>query len=149
MPASVAQRRPALLVDPNALALRVSARTRAERARRSAQRAGHVAERDRRRGDAIASASHELRTPLASIVGYSEVLLAEEAGPLTADQARMLERVSASAEQLAFLAELLLRAIADREGPPDLLVGDLLDRRGSGGDGVEGGPPPQRLGSEP
>lgn len=39
----------------------------------------------------IARLSHELRTPLASILGYVDLILEEDAGPITEQQKSFLE----------------------------------------------------------
>jgi signal transduction histidine kinase len=50
---------------------------------------------------------HELRTPVQVIAGFAELLLREEAGPLTPEQRRHLEEIRRSCDRLArFAAEL-------------------------------------------
>ena len=56
----------------------------------------------------VDAVNHELRTPLTTVVGYVEMLLDGEAGRLGEDQARMLQRVSANAQQLLVSVEQLL-----------------------------------------
>ena len=60
---------------------------------------------DRQKSDFLATVSHELRTPLTSISGYLEVLQAEDAGPLTAQQHRMLDAIDRSTVRLRKLIE--------------------------------------------
>jgi signal transduction histidine kinase len=48
----------------------------------------------------LATMSHEIRTPLNAVVGYTELLQLEVAGPVTAAQRNYLERVRASAAHL-------------------------------------------------
>jgi signal transduction histidine kinase len=55
---------------------------------------------DRAKDEFIASVSHELRTPLTSIVGFLEMLLAEDAGPLSEQQRHFLEIVMRSSRRL-------------------------------------------------
>lgn len=55
---------------------------------------------DRLKDDFIATVSHELRTPLTSIVGFLEMLLDGDAGPLGHEQRRFLEIVMRSSQRL-------------------------------------------------
>jgi len=67
---------------------------------------------DRIKDELLATVSHELRTPLTSILGYLELVL-DEAGTLTADQARYLEVIARNAERLlALVSDLLFVAHA-------------------------------------
>ncbi len=52
------------------------------------------------KSDFIADMSHELRTPLALIIGYNDMLRDEVFGPVTADQAKTLERIGEQAREL-------------------------------------------------
>jgi PAS domain S-box-containing protein len=54
----------------------------------------------RAKSEFLASMSHELRTPLNAIGGYAELLTMGVHGPVTEDQARDLERISASQRHL-------------------------------------------------
>jgi signal transduction histidine kinase len=63
---------------------------------------------DRVKSDFLATVSHELRTPLTSIAGYIEILRDQDAGPLTAGQARMLETVDRNTARLRHLIEDVL-----------------------------------------
>ncbi|RZU51832.1 HAMP domain-containing protein [Krasilnikovia cinnamomea] len=56
----------------------------------------------------LSTVSHELRTPLTSVTGYLEVLLDQDAGPLTSGQERMLRVIERNAERLRSLIEDLL-----------------------------------------
>ena len=51
----------------------------------------------------LAAMSHELRTPLNSIIGFTGIIRAGMAGPLTAEQAKQLGMVHASAQHLLAL----------------------------------------------
>jgi two-component system phosphate regulon sensor histidine kinase PhoR len=62
-------------------------------------------ELDRVKSDFFATVSHELRAPLTSIEGYVEMLAEEEAGPMNAEQRRMLGTVERSAVRLRNLIE--------------------------------------------
>jgi two-component system sensor histidine kinase KdpD len=58
-------------------------------------------------GALLAMLSHELRTPLGVIAGFTELLLAEQAGPLGPEQRRYLEEMRKSGERLGrFVNEL-------------------------------------------
>jgi PAS domain S-box-containing protein len=54
----------------------------------------------RAKSEFLASMSHELRTPLNAIGGYAELLSLGVHGPLTEEQTRALERISASQKHL-------------------------------------------------
>ena len=58
--------------------------------------------------DFVANMSHELRTPLQAILGYDDLLLAGEYGPLTSEQTRILETMRTSAESLLALMRATL-----------------------------------------
>ncbi|WP_245885883.1 sensor histidine kinase [Xylanimonas oleitrophica] len=65
----------------------------------------------------IADASHELRTPLASIRGYAQLSLREDA-PMTLTQRRSFDRIESEAERMAALVDdLLLLARLDAGQP--------------------------------
>ena len=63
---------------------------------------------DSMKNSLISSVSHELRTPLAGILGYSEMLLDGDAGPLTVEQAQMITIVERSGQRLSRIVEDLL-----------------------------------------
>jgi PAS domain S-box-containing protein len=65
-------------------------------------------EADRMKTEFVSLVSHELRTPLTSIKGYVELLLGDEAGPLTAEQVEFLQIVGTNAERLVSLINDLL-----------------------------------------
>lgn len=48
----------------------------------------------------LSTMSHEMRTPLTSIMGYTQVLLDEGAGPLTAEQRQDLQYVARASQRL-------------------------------------------------
>jgi signal transduction histidine kinase len=62
----------------------------------------------------FSAAAHELRTPLTTIVGYLEMLLNEEFGPLSEGQREPLEMVNKSARHLRAVTNNLL-AVAQIE----------------------------------
>jgi signal transduction histidine kinase/CheY-like chemotaxis protein len=76
---------------------------------------GALAERSREAEEAnqaksifLANMSHELRTPLNAIIGYSDLLDAEIAGPLTQGQKKQLDRIEVGARHLLTLIEEIL-----------------------------------------
>jgi PAS domain S-box-containing protein len=65
-------------------------------------------ELDRRKDNFLANVSHELRTPLVTVLGYSDLLLSEKIGELSARQRECLRTVASSARRLrSFIEELL------------------------------------------
>jgi signal transduction histidine kinase len=69
---------------------------------------------DRVKDEFVALVSHELRTPLSSIIGYLEVLVDDETGPLTARQRQFLEVVERNARrQLRLVSDLLFVSQVD------------------------------------
>jgi signal transduction histidine kinase len=124
-------------VDPNAVALRVAARVRAVRADRDRQ------QQTRDRSELLSSISHELRTPLTSVIGYTEILLGQDAGELNAEQAAMLERVAANGERLFELIDGLLSAANERNLDGDSVdVSDVVSQVVRASCGVDGPIPP-------
>lgn len=74
-----------------------------------AERARAVAERaNRAKAEFLAVMSHELRTPLTAILGYTELLLDETAGPLSQTQREELRHVGENGEHLLRLIERVL-----------------------------------------
>jgi signal transduction histidine kinase len=65
-------------------------------------------ELDRMKDQFVSSVSHELRTPLTAIVGYSQILLRNDAGSLTPDQRRFLEIVDRNSRRLNELIDDVL-----------------------------------------
>ncbi len=63
---------------------------------------------DRAKSDFLATVSHELRTPLTSIVSFVEMLLDQDAEPMTATQDQMLQTVDRNATRLLHLIENVL-----------------------------------------
>lgn len=78
------------------------------------------AETDRLKDDFLALTSHELRTPLASIAGFLEVLLQDEAHALSEDGRDFLQTIDGNVQRLRRMVDQLMfvaRAQADRLTP--------------------------------
>jgi signal transduction histidine kinase len=71
-------------------------------------------EADRLKDEVFATVSHELRTPLTSIIGYTDLLLAGDAGKLTEQQRRFLEITERNAKrQLRLVGDMLFVSKAE------------------------------------
>jgi signal transduction histidine kinase len=93
-------------------------------------------EADQLRQEFFASVSHELRTPLTSIIGYTDLLLAGEAGELTERQQTFLEVTQRNARRelrlvndLLFVSRIGTGEFTIERGEADLclLVRDCID----------------------
>jgi signal transduction histidine kinase/CheY-like chemotaxis protein len=67
-----------------------------------------LAEASRQKSRFLANMSHELRTPLNSVIGFSDLLLEQTAGPLTEKQARFLTNIHNSGKHLLQLISDIL-----------------------------------------
>jgi signal transduction histidine kinase len=65
-------------------------------------------ELDRMKDQFVSSVSHELRTPLTSMVGYLELVLAGEVGPVEGEQRHFLEIVGRNCDRLNRLVDDIL-----------------------------------------
>jgi signal transduction histidine kinase len=65
-------------------------------------------ELDQVKSDFVSSVSHELRTPLTSIIGYLEMLVEGDGGPLNDNQLQLAEVVERNSRRLLALIEDLL-----------------------------------------
>jgi PAS domain S-box-containing protein len=87
----------------------------------------------------LANMSHELRTPLNSIIGFSQLLQAQTAGPLTEKQARYVNNILVSGQHLLSLINDILDLSKVEAGKielqpepfalPEALAGLLTDIR--------------------
>jgi signal transduction histidine kinase len=82
-------------------------------------------EADRMKDEFVAMISHDLRTPLTSIVGFLELALDEEEGPLTDGQRSYLEIVTRNSERLLHLVDDLLLAAELQAGELELVPTEL------------------------
>jgi PAS domain S-box-containing protein len=83
-------------------ALRIAQAAAAEQARAEAEAASAA------KTGFLATISHEIRTPVNAMLGYTELLALEIAGPLTADQRRYLQSARASGQHLlAIITQIL------------------------------------------
>jgi PAS domain S-box-containing protein len=65
-------------------------------------------ELDEAKNDFVSRISHELRSPLTNVLGYLELVVGDESGPLTRDQRRMLEVINRNGRRLLSLIDDLL-----------------------------------------
>jgi signal transduction histidine kinase len=72
-------------------------------------------------GEVINALVQELRQPMASIIGYTDLLLAESAGILGALQRKFLERVKGSIERMQAILNDLIQVTAMQSGPLELV----------------------------
>lgn len=87
-----------------------------ELARREAERASTA------KSQFLAVMSHELRTPMNAILGYTDLLDAEIAGPLTEQQKTHLSRVRASSLHLLRLIDQVLSLARIEAGREDVIL---------------------------
>ncbi len=80
------------------------------------------------------SVSHDLRAPLRAMDGFARILMADHAGGLTAQGARILEKISENARQMSRLVDGLLsfsrfsrQAISPQPVPMDKLVAEVIE----------------------
>jgi len=73
----------------------------------------------------LANMSHELRTPLNSIIGFSEVMIDDMAGPVTDDQKEYLNDILESGKHLLSLINDILDLSKVEAGKMDLEFGEI------------------------
>ena len=84
---------------------------------------------DSPRYEMITSLAEELRTPLTSIAGYTDLLLGESVGKLTANQQEFLQRVRTNTERLGTLLEQVIQLATVGEVAPVVPDKELVDAR--------------------
>jgi signal transduction histidine kinase len=110
------------------------ARDGAERAQAAAERAQASAERaNASKAHFVATISHELRTPINAVIGYTDLLSHEIAGPVNVEQQGHLGRMRDSgAHLLALIDELLsyarIEAGEETVRPEVMLLNEVVDR---------------------
>jgi len=82
--------------------------------------------------EVIASIIQDIRQPMTSIIGYTDLLLAESVGILGALQRKFLERIKASTEKMRLIMDDLIQVTVMSAGPVRLLpepieMGDIID----------------------
>lgn len=94
------------------------------------QQIQQLQELDRMKSSFVSNVSHELRTPLTSIMGYSEFLQEELAGPLNAEQLSFTLQIQTAAERLQHLVNDLLdfSKLEDGSYKLNFKQADLLER---------------------
>ncbi|MEA2877058.1 MAG: hypothetical protein QOF14_2254 [Hyphomicrobiales bacterium] len=89
-------------------------------AKRTAERASSA------KSDFLAKISHEIRTPLNAIIGFSEVMIGEQFGPLGSDRYReYMKDIHASGEHLVSLINDLLDLSKIEAGKLDLVFASV------------------------
>jgi signal transduction histidine kinase len=84
-------------------------------------------EYDQDRNNFINRALHDLRAPLTSVIGYCGLLLGAQAGPLSAGQAELVERIQGSSRRLVRLSSGMFQLGVRRfkQVKPEMVRGDI------------------------
>lgn len=93
----------------------------AELQRRREEAEAAVAEKSR----LVCDLSHEMRTPLNAVCGFSDLLVRDMAGPLTAQQRELLRTIGDSARQLHGLADDMIEIAGAEVGDVGLTINDI------------------------
>jgi len=81
-----------------------------------------LAELNQLKNKFLGIAAHDLRNPLTSIRGFSEILLSEEAGPVSAEQKEFLEIINKTSDEMLHLVNDLLDVSVIESGKLDLTM---------------------------
>ncbi|WP_440947932.1 PAS domain S-box protein [Methanosarcina sp. T3] len=98
----------------------ITVRKKAEEALINAKTAAEVA--NRTKSEFLTNMSHELKTPLNSIIGFSDLLKEEMAGPLNEKQSRYVQFISLSGKNLLDIINDILDLSKAESGEEDLNV---------------------------
>jgi len=96
----------------------ITVRKKAEEALINAKTAAEVA--NRTKSEFLTNMSHELKTPLNSIIGFSDLLKEEIAGPLNEKQSRYVQFISSSGKNLLNIINDILDLSKAEAGEDDL-----------------------------
>ena len=91
-----------------------------ERTRELHQARDQAVQANRAKSDFLSRASHELRTPLSSVIGFSNILLKNKQGSLTAEELTYLSRIAKNGRNLLALVNDLLDLSKIEAGRVDL-----------------------------
>jgi signal transduction histidine kinase len=87
--------------------------------RKVRERTAHLEAANRELEAFVSAVSHDLRAPLRSILGFTQIVLEDQAGTLNVDAIACLKRVTASATQMSGMLESLL--LLARTGQKEVL----------------------------
>ncbi len=87
---------------------------------------------DKAKSEFVSFASHQLRTPLTSVKWYTEMLLAGDAGPLTANQGKYVKEIYVGSKRMVSLVTALLNVSRIEMGtfsvePEPTNIEDVID----------------------
>ena len=85
----------------------------------------YAEEANRTKSEFLANMSHELRTPLNSVIGFSDILIENIAGPLSEKQEHYVSNISNSGKHLLGLINDILDISKIEAGEADLKIDDF------------------------